>query len=212
VPAPTHVAHANQEVAVRGRVRLGGREDALAAGRGAQKHIWGTRRVEELFWVYAPALDGGGALEASSVRVRRARGPHIAPVWLHDGTREHRWWSVPAVLRSRVEPDGPGALRVRAGSPTRRLDAVARADPRTLAGFVYRDPAGWDVHVAQSDVATLEGTLAVRPHPLAAWTMVRRLRGQAAVEFHHPEPLAGVRYVGWDATTADERRGEEARA
>ena len=29
----------------------------------------------------------------------------------------------------------------------------ARLDPATFAGYVYRDPSGFDVYVAQSDVA-----------------------------------------------------------
>jgi hypothetical protein len=77
------------------------------------------------------------------------------------------------------------------------------ADPSTLAGYVYRDPAGWDVYVAQSDVATCAGALRTRPHALAAWRTSAPFAGAlAAVEFHSPDPLPGVRYVGWDETEA----------
>jgi hypothetical protein len=169
------------------------------------KHIWGTRRVEELFWVYCPTLDQDGALEATGVRVRRGTGPTLAPVWLRAGGREWRWWGLPGILRNRVVPDGPGRIRVRAASARRLLEAVAECDPATLAGYVYRDPAGWDVHVAQSDVARCEVTLRTRAHPLASWGAPRRFVGTgAAVEFHHPEPLPGVRYVAWDATSPGE--------
>jgi hypothetical protein len=96
-------------------------------------------------------------------------------------------------------------LRVRAASPTARIDAIATCDPQTLAGYVYRDPSGFDLHVAQSDVAACEVTVRTRPHRFADWSVPRRLVAPiAAVEFHHPEPLAGVRYVAWDGTTVSE--------
>ena len=73
-------------------------------------------------------------------------------------------------------------------------------------GYVYRDPQGWDVHVAQSDVAECELELFSRAHPLDRWRPERRLTSTvAALEFHAPEPLEGVRYLGWDATHLEDR-------
>jgi hypothetical protein len=202
VPAPTRVAHLRGEAEAAGSVRLGDGPAIGVRGVAAAKHIWGTRRVERLYWVYCPLLAGGGAFEATSVRVRRDRGPTVTPVWLRAAGRERRWWSVPGLFRHAVTPDGPGRLRVRAVSATARIDAVAACDPASLAGWVYRDPAGWDVHVAQSDVAACEVDLRTRAHPLAAWGAPRRYRGErAAMELHQPDPLPDVRYVGWDAST-----------
>ena len=92
--------------------------------------------------------------------------------------------------KNRVAGDG---TRVEFWSAS--VHIVAWCDPRTLAGWVYRDPRGWDVHVAQSDVASC--TVEVR-----ARGEVRRLASTsgAALEFHAPEPLPGVRYLAWDAT------------
>ena len=200
VPAPTRVAHLRAEAAATGTIAVGAASSPLD-GVAAVKHLWGTRRVEELYWVYCPHLDGGGAFEATTVRVRAGAGPRVTPVWLRTATDERRWWGFPGVARHRVRPDGPGRLRVEARSARARLDAVAICDPRTLAGYVYRDPSGFDVHVAQSDVATCEVVVRTRAHPFARWGEPLRLVGeQAAVEFHHLEPLANVRYIGWDAT------------
>jgi hypothetical protein len=205
VPAPTHVAHLRAEADVTGTVACGEGPVASVRGTGAVKHLWGTRRVEQLFWIYCPVLEGGGAFEATSVRVRHGRGPQVTPVWLRTGARERHWWNPPGVFRHRVEPDGPGRLRVRARSAKSRLEAIASCDPRTLAGYVYRDPSGFDVHVAQSDVAACEVELRTRAHPFARWGEPRRFAGRhAAIEFHHPEPLPGVRYVGWDETKPSE--------
>lgn len=200
VPTPTRVEHLRSEADATGTVDDG--VPRAVRGVATLKHIWGTRRVERLYWVYCPLLDDGGAFEATSVRVRHDRGPAIAPVWLRADGRERRWWSIPGLFRHRVAPDGPGRLRIRAVSATARVDAVAACDPQSLAGYVYRDPAGWDVHVAQSDVAVCEVDVRTRPHPLAGWGAPRRLVGErAAIELHQPDPLPDVRYVGWDATS-----------
>src|SRR5207244_469057 len=104
-----------------------------AAARRAwwSKHIWGTRRVEELYWLYCPRFDEevAACLEATAVRPRRRPGaPRLVPIWFRTARR--------------------------------------------------------------------------RLHPLAAWRPPRRLTCSegAALELHAPEPLPGVRYLGWDAT------------
>ena len=204
VPAPTRVAHVRAEARVTGTVRLGDGPMNRVEGVGAVKHIWGTRRVEELFWLYCPLLDDGGAIEATGVRVRRDRGPRLAPVWLRARDVETTWWSPPGLFRRRVVPDGPGRLRVRAASATAYVVATATCDPQTLVGYVYRDPSGFDVYVAQSDVATCDVAWCDRRHRLARWNEPRHTRGaRAAIEFHERTPLPGVRYVPWDATTLE---------
>jgi hypothetical protein len=196
LPAPTRVQHLADGVPVTGWIARDGVREELRDARVVAKHLWGTRRVEELYWVCCP-----GRFEATQVRLRRDRGPRLTTVWLDTGDGVSGWDAPWDLLRSRVVPDGPGVLRVQASSPTRRLSAVARCDPATLAGWAYRDPAGWDVHVAQSDVATCAIELTRRPHPLAPWgTPLRFEVAQAAVEFHHPDPLPGVRYLAWGET------------
>jgi hypothetical protein len=208
---PTRVAHAHPDVVFDGWVEVDGARRALAGARGLQTHIWGTRRVEELFWLYCPQFveDQTARLEAFASRLdRRAGGivpvPPLASVWLRTAAGERQWWDLPWSVASRVAPGAPGELRVRAWTPTRALAARAWCEPGALAAWVYRDPAGRDLHVAQSDVASCAVELWERPHPLAAWGAPRRLtvRHGAAVEFHHPEPLPGVGYLAWDACGA----------
>src|SRR5207247_2511972 len=76
---------------------------------------------------------------------------------------------------ARVEVRGRAGLECGSPSASRSLRVEAWCGPRTLAGYVYRAPAGWDVHVAQSDVASVTLELRRRPHPLAAWGAPRRL-------------------------------------
>jgi hypothetical protein len=204
LPLPTRVEHANSEITFRGCVSVDGTTHTLDAAPGIQKHIWGTRRVEELFWLYCPrfAEDPTACLEATSARLHRPSGPALAPVWLRtrDGTIART--GLAAALRNRIEVVASGTLGVHATSATREIVATAHATPDTLAGYVYRDPAGWDVYVAQSDIATCELTLRRRPHPLASWGPAHHLtaRHGAALEFHALEPLPGVHYIPWDAS------------
>jgi len=193
LPLPTRVAHANGEIRCDGSVVVDGTRHDLGGAPAVQKHIWGTRRVEELFWLYCPCFDDadGACIEASAVRLsRRLPGGPLTTLWLRTPDTEIDATGLAAVRKNRVAVDG---TRVEFWSAS--VHVVAWCDPRTLAGWVYRDPRGWDVHVAQSDVASC--TVEVR-----ARGEVRRLASTsgAAVEFHAPEPLPGVRYLAWDAT------------
>jgi hypothetical protein len=58
LPLPTRVAHANGEIHCDGSIVVDGARHDLAAAPAVQKHIWGTRRVEELYWLYCPCFDG----------------------------------------------------------------------------------------------------------------------------------------------------------
>ena len=207
LPLPTRVAHAQGEARFTGWVEVNGTRHVVAGAPGLQKHIWGTRRVEELFWINVPtfAEEPDAAFEATAVRLHRQlpgglAAPTVTSIWLRAGGDEDGWWRGRGLLTSRVEPGVLGELQFRAGSATRRIEGHAWCDPRTLAGFVYRDPSGFDLHVAQSDVASCELSYARRAHRFAAWEPAKRItaRYAAAVEFHHPEPLPGVRYLGWD--------------
>ena len=204
LPLPTRVTHANGDVSCQGWVSVDGRRITLDGARATQKHIWGTRRVEELFWLYCPQFAGepGARLEATSVRMRRRRrAPRLAPIWLRTAERTFEWSGFGALFRNRVTPTGVGRVEVHAVSATSALVGSAWCEPRSLVGWVYRDPAGWDVYVAQSDVASCALERLERRHPLAAWRPVGRLvaENRAALEFHEPEPLPGVTYLGWDA-------------
>jgi len=209
LPLPTRVAHANSDIRCHGTVTVDGVRHALDGAPGVQKHIWGTRRVEELYWLYCPGFDGDAEarLEATAARLDRVLpggvpAPYVTTVWLRtaDGTLDRT--GLAALFANRVAPAAPGGLALRSTSATRLVEATARCDPRTLAAWVYRDPGGRDLYIAQSDVASCTVEMRTRPHPLASWGPAQRLecRAGAALEFHAPEPLAGVRYLGWDET------------
>ena len=206
LPLPTRVAHANDRLSCTGTVTVDGITHRLADAPGVQKHIWGTRRVEELFWACCPSFeeDRSARLEATAVRVRRwlagRPAPHLTSIFLRTARGGHDLGGLLALARNRVEVPEVGRLAFAGASATASVRVQAWADPRTLAAWDYRDPAGWNVHVAHSDVASCFVELRTRPHPFARWgpTRVLTCRHAAAIEFHEPEPLPGVRYLRWD--------------
>ena len=117
LPLPTRVAHANSEIACSGWIAVDGVRHAIDGAPAVQKHIWGTRRVEELFWLYCPGFadDAGGRLEATAARLdRRLPGgiaaPYVTTVWMHTTEETIDGTGLAAVLTNRVV--GTGACRV----------------------------------------------------------------------------------------------------
>jgi hypothetical protein len=209
LPLATNVSHANDGIRVNGWVALDGVRVPLERAPAVQKHIWGTRRVEELSWLYCPRFAGepDARLEATSARLRRTGGPPaLTTLWAETASGIHDRCGLPAVMQNTVERLGPTRLRWQSTGPFRRLVATAWCEPETLAGWVYRDPSGFDLHIAQSDVASCTLELETRPHPLAHWRSAARLDcvEGAALEFHAPEPLPGVTYISWDAEEVPE--------
>lgn len=204
IPAPTRAAPASPEIICTGWVELDGRRTWLERAWGVRRHLWGTRRVEELVWLACPRFpdDPTVRLEATAVRPRAGYPPRLVPMRFHargvdqPGTRLRDM-----LVRNRVEVLAPSRLRFVHASATHRLVAEGRCDPCTLVGYVYRDPAGWDVYVAQSDVASCSVEMTTRPRRRAAWEPAGRwsVEHAAAIEFHGLAPLPGVSYLEWDA-------------
>ena len=132
---------------------------------------------------------------ASCASRRRRRRPPSAIRWQLHG--------LPDVFTNAVTSTAPSSLSFRAVSPLHSAEIRASCPPESFVGYVYRDPEGWDAYVAQSDIASCEVALSSRRHPFRSWRSVGRLTAgnAAAIEFHSPEPLPGVRYIPWDETT-----------
>ena len=203
-PLPTRVVRASPDAVFSGTVTVDGVVRRIDAAPGLQMHLWGTRRPEELRWLYCPAFaeDSSARLEAASARLRRrvVRGipaPWVTPVWWRTADGE----TALTKLRHPLSVPATGTLEICAASSRRALSARAWCAPESLVGYVYREPDGRELHVAQSDVASCEVNLFARPAARGPWRQAGRLtsRHTTVVEFHAPEPLPGIRYIPWDA-------------
>lgn len=209
LPLPTHVIHAYEGTKFRGTYTVDGTTYSMDEAPGLQKHLWGDKRVEELFWLYCSQFseDPSARIEVTSVRPSRTLignvpFPALAPIWFENEAGEQDFFAAWHLVRNVVKLAGPGKLELRASSLFRAIEVDADCDLRTLVGYVYRDPAGMDLYVAQSDIASCEVRLLERSNPFGSFKVVRTLTSDcgAAIEFHLPEPLEGVRYIGWDET------------
>jgi len=206
MPLPTRVVHAHSEVEFRGSIVVDGQTRVLHGAPGLQKHIWGTRRVEELFWLYCPRFDEDpqARVEATAVRARTQLSglnlPRLTPIWLQTARGSWDMFGTTHLLRNRVARDDDLSLRFHGATLSRKVDLVASCARESLVGYVYRDPAGSDLYVAQSDIASCTLSLRERSGLLAPLGPVERLHAvqRAALEFHSATPIDGVRYLGWD--------------
>lgn len=209
LPLPTHVIHAYEGTTFRGNYSIDGTTYTLNDAPGLQKHIWGDKRVEELFWLYCSQFreDPSARIEVTSVRASRTLignipFPALTPISFENDAGVQDFFAAWYLVRNVVKLVGPGKLELRASSLFRAIEVDADCDLRTLVGYVYRDPAGMNLYVAQSDIASCEVRLLERSNPFASFKTVRTLKSDegAAIEFHLPEPLPDVRYIGWDET------------
>lgn len=211
LPLPTRVIHAYEDTTFRGTYSVDGKTYELQNAPGLQKHLWGNKRVEELFWLYCSQFDEdpSARIEVTSVRPSRqlignVPFPMLAPIWFDSDEVSCDFYAVWHILRNVVKLVGPGKLHLRASSLLRAIEVDADCDMDTLVGYIYRDPKGMDLYVAQSDIASCEVRLFERPHPFALFQQIKTLTSTsgAAIEFHLPEPLEGIRYIGWDETNS----------
>lgn len=214
LPLPVRSAHVHTEVAFTGTIDVDGERRALDGAIGVQMHIVGSRRAEEIRWIYAPELvDTSGraapvALEATAARLKRkvAGVPQPWVTGVHvGGPTGLGVTTLGPTGRVRVSRPRPLMLRVSARRSLRRVEIRCWAPPEAFVGYHYRDPRGHDLAVAQSDIADAYVEIFQRRHPLARWRPVaqRVARRTAALELHAPEPIDGVDYIAW----SDRERG-----
>lgn len=213
----TTAVHACADAPVTGWIEVDGQRRELASGKAVQMHLYGTRRVDNLSWIWAPILaDGQATLEVLSAQMSRPlaglRGPHMTSVFLRHGDDMEDLTQLPDALLPTTSSPAPGVLDVTWTGVRRALRIRGFAPVDTYAGWVYRNtvgnPAAPELHVAQSDIATCVVESFRRSHPLGKWRPEARLvsRDRAAVELHGYSAIEGVRYVGWDESEPEPSR------
>jgi 2-keto-4-pentenoate hydratase/2-oxohepta-3-ene-1,7-dioic acid hydratase in catechol pathway len=202
----TEAVHAAADAPATGWVEVDGVRRELRRAKVVQMHLHGTRRIDELTWIWSPALGHEQAtLEVVSAHMKRGAlaqlmSPRLTSVWLRHGDEIDDLTQLPDALRPKVEHPGPGIADVGWSGARRAIRVRAFAPPSTFAGWAYRNPRGKDLHVAQSDIASCVVETFSRRHPLARWQPVARLTSdrQTALELHGRDPIPGITYVAWE--------------
>lgn len=197
--------HACVDAPVQGWIETDGARRQLVHGKAVQMHLYGTRRIDNLSWIWAPALDDDRAtLEVISAQMSRSiagvPSPHMTSVFLRHGDEMEDLTQLPDALLPTTASPAPGVLDVSWTGVRRALRIRGYAPLDSYAGWVYRNTSGRELHVAQSDIATCVVESFRRSHPLGKWRPQTRLvsRQRAALELHGYSAIEGVRYVGWD--------------
>jgi 2-keto-4-pentenoate hydratase/2-oxohepta-3-ene-1,7-dioic acid hydratase in catechol pathway len=195
LPAPTHARGLVHDADTEATVTVDGTPITLR-GKALAMHLWGSRRVPTLHWIWAPWLDG--SLEVTAVSLRDTFSLGLSTLSLED-PRGHVLRGSPATAAH------PHGLITATVAGARELVHVhAWAEPDELVGYAYRDTDGRDIMVAQSDIGSAHFEKFARTAPGWPWHLVdeRRSSGGVAVEIHQRDPLPGVDYIAWDATSA----------
>lgn len=199
IPAPTHARGLAHDADAEGTVTIEGRTIELR-GRALAMHLWGNRRVPTLHWIWAPWLTSErdadrGSLEITAVSLHHRLSLGLSSLAL-DGARAFS--GTPATA---AHPHG--LLTATVAGARRLVHAHAWAEPSELVGYAYRDTDNRDLMIAQSDIASAHLEVFTRRAPGAPWHLVdeRRSAGGVALEIHQRDPLPGVDYIPWDATT-----------
>ncbi|HET9623855.1 MAG TPA: fumarylacetoacetate hydrolase family protein [Kofleriaceae bacterium] len=194
LPAPTHAAPIVHDADATAHVTFDGAPTTLA-GRAIAIHVWGRRRMPTLHWIYAPWL-GDGSFEVQAISLSDTFSLGLASLRLDD---PHK----PSLTGRPATAAHPGGLITATVAGARRLiHARAWAEPASTVGYAYRDTDNRDLMVAHSDIGSASLEVYQRTAPGVPWRPVdeRRSAGGVALEIHQHAPLAGVRYLGWDAT------------
>jgi 2-keto-4-pentenoate hydratase/2-oxohepta-3-ene-1,7-dioic acid hydratase in catechol pathway len=226
LPAPTHERGIVRDAMAAGTVTVDGTPVAIK-GTALSMHLWGGKRVPTLHWIWAPWLPQLPLGLPAQHRGDAQRAPSVSVPPTTIVTDRASLEAVAVSLRdtfslglSRLTLDAPVARSVR-GTPATAAHphglvtatvATARelvhvhawAEPDELVGYAYRDTDGRDLMVAQSDIGSAHLEIFDRRAPGLPWRLVdeRRVAGGVAVEIHQREPLPGVDYIAWDATSA----------
>jgi hypothetical protein len=190
------------DVEIGGMVEIDGRRLDIAAARGGQAHLWGSKHANRWAWVhcndFGAADDGRGDglfVDGVSVfvpRFGRELGPNtpfVARVGGHDVVST----SPLAVQRNPSEFDLQG-WRFEARTPRRKLVGDVSARLEDLVGVTYHDPDGDLAYCYNTEVADMRLEVHERSAPGTAWRKTNELRsdGRAHFEYAQREPVPGV--------------------
>ncbi len=183
----------------RGSVRLGtARAHKWKNARVMFTHIWGSERVPELYWCYAPYLQGPAGPNSSGIAAVEAiyvKPSSLTPAVCFgtaltgDGRLVHDHALTRGVFGGNKFDYPKQSFRLNFAG--QRVEVGATLNQKQKTGFIYRGPDGTPYFIVQSDVSSVECRLKNaegRDTKLVSPDF-------AAVEFHGAKPWPGVMYM-----------------
>ncbi len=205
----TETVHACTDAPCIGFMEVNGTRHEVRNGTAVQMHLHGTRRLDDLSWIWAPALHPGPAtVEVISARaktgfsLRPFTTPRMTSLFFRHQDEVDDLTQFPDAMRPTVTHPGPGIVEVAHTSVRRAIRIRSYAPLETFAAWAFRNPSGKDLYVAQSDIASCTVESFERRHPFAPWhtKAIFSTRHRSALELHGVKPIDGLGYVGWNDT------------
>lgn len=193
--AKTVLTLPHADVAISGRVTLPDGELELAAARGGQAHLWGTKHASSWAWLHCNDFEtptgepARGFVDGVSVLVPRF-GREIGPSTPIVGRLGDRDFSSTSPLRvaGNASRFGLTSWTWEAQDGSRRILGEVDAPRETLAGVTYHDPDGDEAYCYNTEIASLR----LRVYDGGELTQTLQAPGRAHFEFAQRVPVPGV--------------------
>lgn len=176
---------------VTGLVVANGRELQLSGARGSLTHIWGRKRVEQLYWALVPAFDND--LDETAVEVLAVKPGPLTPMMsfatlVYQGKlfQQASLWQA---LRGESHAEYP-FLRLQPRLQGCELQLSGALSPEQTSHFLYKDADGGESYVSHCDAADMNCFV-----KRGGQQRELNARGGASIEFHGPRPWADVEYL-----------------
>lgn len=176
----THSASCSPFAKVNGNIKLNDINYPINNASGVLTHIWGTNRVERLFWIFIPVFDNdteGWALEIASIRLKPFLPAITIVKLLYNGVL-HYDSSLLSVLSPRVKINYP-EIEVKAHCKDFKILVKAQLNLEQTTPYIYRNPDGDARYIEQSDVSKAICIIETRNKKLELVN-----KNSTAVEFH----------------------------
>lgn len=176
---------------VQGKVTLNNITYDFQHAEGWFNHIWGTERVESLFWTYIPQFDDDNeswSLEIASVRPKTFLPALTFTTLAHQGKLYHQT-SLWNALRGKIKVDYP-SLEFQTKLYDYQILVNSQLAENQTTPYIYRDPNGTKFYIVQSDVGQATCTIEKNGYKKKLVS-----KSGAAVEFHGIKPWGKFSYI-----------------
>jgi hypothetical protein len=200
--AQTVLVLPHADLQIDGTVAFAGERLELAAARGGQAHLWGTKHANSWAWVHCndfATLDGepvpGVFVDGVSVIVKRFGrevGPNTPVVGRIDG--QDFTSTSPARVIANASTFSLTGWQFKAVDGDRKLVGEVDALRSQLAGVTYHDPDGELAYCYNSETATMRLHIYERTRQVGGWSHRQTLvaPGRAHFEYAQRTPVPGL--------------------
>lgn len=176
---------------VNGHVNCQNQEYLFNNASAVLTHIWGSERIEQLFWVFAPIFDNdfeGWGVEIAVVKVKTFL-PKITAVKILHNNNLYYDSSLLSALSAKVKINYP-EIEIKTKCKDFNLIVKAKLNTQQITPYIYRNPNGRPFYIEQSDVSEVFCLIEKNGKKQELFS-----KNMAAVEFHGCKAWSNRNYL-----------------